>query len=317
MSPKIQASLPIKINAPRQKPKTEESMVPVSFGVRLVTLLAVTLPLAGLVLAGCLLWGYGFNWVELGLLGGMYFFTALGVTVGYHRLFTHRSFETNRAVQVVLVALGSMAFQGPLLTWVAVHRRHHQHSDSDRDPHSPHAYGSGAWAIFKGFWHAHIGWLFRANPANLESYVKDLRRRPWIRRASELFPFWAALGLLIPAVLGWLLIGGWYGALLGFLWGGVIRIFVGHHLTWSVNSVCHLWGMQPFKGHDESRNNFVFGVLGLGEGFHNNHHAFPTSARHGLFWWQLDISYLVIRGLALLGLAWNIRLPRQAALASG
>jgi stearoyl-CoA desaturase (delta-9 desaturase) len=132
-----------------------------------------------------------------------------------------------------------------------------------------------------------------------------------------LFPFWAALGLLIPTLLGWLLIGGWYGALLGFLWGGVIRIFVGHHLTWSVNSVCHLWGMQPFKGHDESRNNFVFGVLGLGEGFHNNHHAFPTSARHGLFWWQVDISYLVIRGLALLGLAWNIRLPSRAALASG
>jgi stearoyl-CoA desaturase (delta-9 desaturase) len=254
--------------------------------------------------------------VELTLLLGMYFITAVGVTVGFHRLFTHRSFETNRVIQFILVVLGSMAFQGPLMTWVAVHRRHHQHSDRELDPHSPHAYGSGVWAMLKGLWHAHIGWLFSANPANLYSYVKDLRQRPLLRWGNDLFVVWVVLGLAIPTLLGWLLIGGWYGALLGFLWGGVLRIFLGHHLTWSVNSVCHFWGLQPFKGMDQSRNNFIFGILGLGEGFHNNHHAFPTSARHGLFWWQLDISYLIIRGLSLVGLAWNVKVPSRAALAA-
>lgn len=295
-------------------PQADLEATPLGWGVRIVTLLAVTVPIVGLITAGLLMWGYGFNWVELGLLLGMYIATALGITVGYHRYFTHRSFETVPAVQFLLAVLGSMAFQGPMLTWVAVHRRHHQHSDQADDPHSPHAHGSGILGLLKGLWHAHLGWMFKPPGFNIAAYVRDFDQRPWLKTVSHLFPLWVALGLLLPTALGWLLIGGWLGAVLGLLWGGIIRIFLVHHVTWSINSICHLWGTQPYKGRDESRNNLLFGILGLGEGFHNNHHAFPTSARHGLKWWQVDVSYLVIRLLGWLGLAWKIRLPSPAAL---
>jgi stearoyl-CoA desaturase (delta-9 desaturase) len=163
--------------------------------------------------------------------------------------------------------------------------------------------------MLRGLWHAHVGWVFRPDPPNLSRYVKDLRQSGLLRMASALFPLWVAIGLLLPAALGGLLTGGWMGALLGLLWGGLARIFLVHHVTWSVNSVCHLWGHRPFRTNDYSRNNFLFGILALGEGWHNNHHAFPTSARHGLRWWQIDVSYWVIRALALLRLAWSVGLP--------
>ena len=264
-------------------------------------LAAVILPFLGLAAAAFLLWGWGFSWVHLGLLLGMYVPTALGITVGYHRLFTHRSFETNRVVQFVLAVLGSMAVEGPLLDWVAMHRRHHEHSDTPDDPHSPHHGGRGLLGLLRGFWHAHLGWIFRPAPPQLARYVKDLRRSALLRDLSALFPLWVAIGLLIPAVLGGVLTCSWAGALLGLVWGGLVRIFFVHHVTWSVNSVCHLWGARPYESGDDSRNNFLFGLLALGEGWHNNHHAFPTSARHGLRWWQVDVSYWVIRGLALRG----------------
>jgi stearoyl-CoA desaturase (delta-9 desaturase) len=277
--------------------------------MRIATLLFVVVPFLGMVAAVVLLWGLGFGWVQLGLLLGMYVLTALGITVGYHRLFTHRSFETGRTVKIILGVLGSMAVQGPLLKWVALHRRHHQYSDHQGDPHSPHHYGQGLVALLRGSWHAHVGWMFRPDPPDLPRYVMDLRQDGLLRTVSALFPVWVVVGLLIPAVLGGVLTGSWIGALLGLLWGGLARVFLIHHVTWSINSVCHLWGRQPFRLTDESRNNFVFGILALGEGWHNNHHAFQTSARHGLRWWQIDVSYWVIRLLALLGLAWRIRLP--------
>jgi stearoyl-CoA desaturase (delta-9 desaturase) len=280
------------------------------------TLGAVILPFLGLVAAIVLLWTRGFHWIELALLLGMYGLTGLGITVGFHRLFTHRSFETNVVVKFVLAVLGSMAVQAPLLKWVAQHRRHHQHSDTPDDPHSPHHQGLGLLGLVRGFWHAHIGWAFEPDTAGLGRCVQDLRQSGALRVASALFPAWVALGLLLPAALGGLLTWSWAGALMGLLWGGLVRICLVHHVTWSVNSVCHLWGGRPFRTADRSRNNFVFGVLALGEGWHNNHHAFPTSARHGLRWWQVDMSYWVIRALALLGLAWKVRLPvDQAALA--
>jgi stearoyl-CoA desaturase (delta-9 desaturase) len=282
-------------------------------GGRVATLGVVVLPFLGLVASIVLLWGWGLSWVELSLLGAMYVLTALGITVGYHRLFTHRSFETNPAVQFVLAVLGSMAVQGPLLRWVAVHRKHHHHSDGHDDPHSPHHHGTGFLGLVRGFWFAHLGWMFQAKPANLGHYVKDLSRSKWLRAVSGLFPVWVAAGLLLPALLGWLLLGGWAGAVLGLVWGGLVRVFLLHHVTWSVNSVCHLWGGRPYPGRDQSRNNFVVGVLSLGEGWHNNHHAFPTSARHGLRWWQIDISYWVIRLLAMLRLARNVKLPEADA----
>jgi stearoyl-CoA desaturase (delta-9 desaturase) len=289
-----------------------------SLGVQFANLVAVVVPFFGLATAGVLLWGWGFSWVPLALMLGMYALSGLGITVGFHRLFTHRSFETGPVVRFVLAALGSMALEGDLLHWVALHRRHHQHSDEHGDPHSPHLHGQGFLGLLAGLWHAHVGWIFQPDPSNLPEYVKDLREDGAARVAGRLFLLWVALGLLLPAALGGLLTGTWTGVLLGLLWGGLARIFLVHHVTWSINSVCHLWGTQPFRVRDHSRNNVVFGVLGLGEGWHNNHHAFPTSARHGLRWWQLDVGYWVIRGLALLGLAWKVRLPaRHGAAAQG
>jgi stearoyl-CoA desaturase (Delta-9 desaturase) len=285
---------------------------PISTRVRLLNLTAVILPFLGFVAVVVSLWGRGFHWVDAGLLLGMYVLTTVGITVGYHRLFTHRSFETNRVVQFVLAVLGSMAVEGPLLKWVAVHRRHHQHSDTHDDPHSPHEQGEGFLGLLRGLWHAHVGWFFEAVPQNLPHYVRDLRQSRVLRTASKLFPLWVILGVLIPAGLGGLLTGTWMGVLSGMLWGGLARIFLVHHVTWSINSICHLWGRQPFQTGDHSRNNVVFGVLGFGEGWHNNHHAFPTSARFGLRWWQVDLGYWFISVLALLGLASRVRLQEES-----
>lgn len=280
-------------------------------GVRIVTFLGILLPLLGVLVAPFVVWGWGFNWTDLGLLLGMYVLTVLGITVGFHRLFVHHSFDTFTWMKFVWAVLGSMAVQGPLFRWVARHRSHHLHADTVDDPHSPHHGGSGIVGVLKGFWHAHVGWLFSPEPTDLERYIKDLKASRPLVVASKLFPLWVAVSLLLPAALGGLITGSWSGFVSGFIWGGLVRIFLVHHVTWSVNSACHLWGQRPYKSHDESRNNFWFGILALGEGWHNTHHAFPTSARHGLRWWEIDISYWVIRGLALLGLVWNVKLPTR------
>ncbi len=290
-------------------PPTAKTHGRLSLGGRIATLLGVTIPLAGLVAAVVFLWGWGFHWAELGLLLGMYTITVLGVTVGFHRLFVHRSFETYLPVKVILTALGSMALQGTMIHWVGLHRWHHQHSDNPEDVHSPHHGGRGILGFLRGFWHSHIGWAFRADPPGLDRYVQDLQKSPTLRAASSLFPLWAILGLLVPAAIGGAVAGSWWGAWIGMVWGGLVRIFLVHHVTWSINSVCHIWGFRPFRSEDESRNNIVLGILAFGEGWHNTHHAFPTSARHGLRWWEFDLSYLVIRGLALVGLTWNLKVP--------
>jgi stearoyl-CoA desaturase (delta-9 desaturase) len=224
---------------------------------------------------------------------------------------------------MALGILGSMAAEGSILRWCAAHRRHHQFSDHDGDPHSPHLHGHdhGIRGIISGFWHAHMGWIFDPPGEALDRYVPDLIRDRKVRAISTFFPLWVGLGFVIPAVLGGLLnlaIGApfWTGAFLGFIWGGLVRIMVVHHITWSVNSVCHIWGSQPYRSGDESRNNVVVGVLALGEGWHNNHHAFPTSARHGLEWWQFDSSWVLIRTMQALRLVRNVRVPtaeRKAA----
>jgi stearoyl-CoA desaturase (Delta-9 desaturase) len=285
------------------------------FAFRMANFLAVVLPVAGLVTALAMLWGTAFNWVYLAIMTGMYLVTGLGITIGYHRLFTHKSFETGRFMTWFWAVAGSMAMEGPLLRWCALHRMHHQHSDHDLDPHSPHTHGGNTvWSVMKGFWHAHVGWLFTAYPKNLEKYTPDLRADPVIARVSQQFGLWVLVGMVIPAVLGGVLTQSWMGAFLGFLWGGPVRVFVVHHITWSINSVCHIWGSRPFNSHDESRNNAIFGILAFGEGWHNNHHAFPASARHGLAWWQFDSSYLVIKSMQLLGLARAVRVPDAARM---
>ena len=281
-----------------------------------VTLIGIVLPFFGLIAAIYSLWGYGFSWVELSLLVGMFLATGLGVTVGFHRLFVHRAFQTVRPVKCVLAVLGSMSVQGPLLRWAAIHRQHHQHSDETDDPHSPNCFGGGVWGVLRGWWHAHIGWMFLPGSPDLARYVRDLHADRLLRAISRTFTLWAALGFIIPAGLGALLSGTWPGGLLGFLWGGLARTFLIHHTTWSINSVCHLWGRQPFRGNDYSRNNVIFGILALGEGWHNNHHAFPHSARHGLRWWEFDLSYQVIRLMELVGLAWGVRVPSPQAMAA-
>lgn len=284
-----------------------------SLGMRVANLIAVLVPFAALVLAMVSLWGRGITWLDLGLMLGMYVATVLGITVGFHRLFTHRSFETTRAVKFVLGVLGSMAVQGRLFKWVALHRRHHQHSDDVDDPHSPHHYGRGFWSVLRGMWHSHVGWIFDADPPDLERYVRDLEQDNTLRGVDRWFFAWAALGLLIPAVIGAAVFRTWNGALWAFVWGGLVRMLLVHHVTWSINSVCHLWGGRPYESGDESRNNYLFGLVALGEGWHNTHHAFPTSSRHGLQWWQPDVSYWVIRSLAAVGLAWDLKLPTMEA----
>lgn len=288
----------------------------VTLAARIGTVAVIIIPFAVFLATPFFFWGWGFTGLDLGLLIGFYILTTLGITIGFHRLFTHRSFETYGFVKIILGVLGSMAVQGPMFEWVALHRVHHRHSDQEEDPHSPHHSGKGFWGAFKGAWHAHIGWFFTANPANLSKYVPDLRNSKALQKVSNLFPVWVLATFLLPAILGGLLSGSWMGMLRGLIWGGAVRLFLVHHVTWSVNSACHLWGRRPFRSRDQSRNNFIFGLLAMGEGWHNSHHAFPNSARHGLKWWEVDISYWVIRMLAATKLAWNIHIPTPAVLKS-
>lgn len=275
----------------------------------------VFVPVVGLVAAVVLLWGRGVGTVDLVLLLSFYTLTTLGITVGYHRMFTHRALRAGPAVRGALAVLGSMSGQGPVIEWCAMHRQHHKHSDRPGDPHSPHHHGAGVVGFFKGMWHAHVGWLFADAPADASASVPDLVADPVLRFVDRHFWVWMLGGWILPGVVGGLVTGTWFGFLTGFLWGGLIRQFALHHTTFSVNSVCHVWGTRPFRSPDESRNNALFGVLTFGEGWHNNHHAFPTSARHGLAWYQLDISWLFIRAMRAAGLVWDVRLPSGHALA--
>jgi stearoyl-CoA desaturase (Delta-9 desaturase) len=286
----------------------------VSADVRIWNFFGVLVPFLGLAAAVVLFWGHGCNWTQLSLMLSMYIVTGIGVTVGFHRLFTHRAFETVPVIRAILIVMGSMSVEGNLLTWVAQHRQHHQFPDRDGDPHSPHLHGAGMKGLLAGFWHAHIGWFFDAPNPDMPKYVGDLLEDPLVRRMSALFKLWVVLGFLLPAAAGGLISHSWTGFYLGLIWGGLLRVFLIHHVTWSINSVCHIWGTRPFRTADESRNNALFAVLAFGEGWHNNHHAFPNSARHGLRWWQIDTSYVTIRFLEIFKLAWKVKLPSTSAL---
>ncbi|MCE9620004.1 MAG: acyl-CoA desaturase [Planctomycetes bacterium] len=278
--------------------------------VKIAMLAAVIFPPIGVLISMVLLWGGLFNATDLILLASMYVLTGLGITIGYHRLCTHKAFATRKPVALFFVIFGSMAAQGPVIWWCATHRRHHQYSDQEFDPHSPHAARDpGIVGFCKGFAHSHIGWLFEKEQVDFKRYVPDLLADPMIMRLNNLFTPLLIAGLLLPALVSGLITMTWTGAALGLLWGGLVRIFLLHHATWSVNSVCHVWGKREFRSGDESRNNPFIGILALGEGWHNNHHAFPASARHGLKWWQFDLSWMVIRTLKGLGLVSKVRLP--------
>ena len=281
-------------------------------------LAGVLIPPLGLVAAIVLLWNRAVDGIDLALLGGSYLVVGLGVTVGYHRLLTHRSFQTHKPLEYAFAILGSMALQGSVLDWVSDHRKHHAHTDEEGDPHSPHVgHGTG----LRGLVHAHVGWLFETHgQADYRRYAPDLYEDPRMKRISKLFPLWALLSLALPALLGGLLHGSLTGALQGLVWGGLVRVFFLHHVTWSINSVCHFFGRRRFELDDHSTNVGWLALPSLGEAWHHNHHAFPRSAAHGLRPWEIDPSALVIRGLRRLGLAWNVVLiprERQVARESG
>jgi stearoyl-CoA desaturase (Delta-9 desaturase) len=258
-------------------------------------LLVVLIPLLATALALRLLWQRVVHTSDLMLLAAMYGLVALGVTVGYHRMLTHRSFRAQPVVKLLLLILGSMAFEGPAIQWAATHTKHHARADREGDPHSP----------VDGFFHAHLGWIFRDGDADPRVYCRHLLNDRIVRFVSKTFLLWAIVSLAIPFGVGWL-VGGWPLALTGLLWGGLVRMFLTHHVTWSVNSVCHTFGRREFETTDQSRNEWIVGLLAFGEGWHNNHHAFPRSAFHGLHWWQFDVSSYLIWALERLGLARDV-----------
>ena len=274
---------------------------------RYANLTAVILPFAAFITAIVLLWNDWVGPVDLAILAAMYLTTALGITIGYHRLLTHRAFDAPAPVKYTLATLGSMAVQGSVIDWVADHRKHHAFTDEDGDPHSPHGHGGGLKGALHGLWHAHMGWLWQTQgAAEKRRYARDLLDDGGMRRIGRAFPLLVLAGLLIPAALGYVLTGTAMGAFTGFLWGGLVRVFLVHHVTWSINSVCHFFGRRRFDVEDESTNVFWLALPSLGESWHHNHHAFPRSARHGLRWWEVDISGLIIRGMEKAGLAHDV-----------
>ncbi|MBI2013869.1 MAG: acyl-CoA desaturase [Candidatus Colwellbacteria bacterium] len=265
---------------------------------KLFLLLAVITPLAATVWAIVLLWNKHVDWADLFALFLFYVLTATGVGIGFHRMLTHKSFEAPAPVRFLFLAFGSMALEGPAIEWAATHNKHHAKSDKEGDPHSP----------LEGFWHAHLGWLFRDRFIRSGVWAKPYENDRTARIADKTFAFWAVLGFILPGLLTlWIGSGFWSGV----LWGGLVRIFLVHHITWSVNSVCHTFGRRVFRSNDRSRNEWIIGILGLGEGWHNNHHAFPKAAYHGMRWWQFDLNGYVIRLLKWLRLVRNVWMPKR------
>jgi len=269
---------------------------------------AVVIPFVATIAAIVLLWNNLVNPTDLMIAATMYLLTAIGITVGFHRLLTHRSFQTSKPAEYVFAVLGSMAVQGPVISWVADHRKHHAHADEEGDPHSPHVgHGEGMRGVLAGLWHAHSGWLMSTQGrADWKRYAPDLYEDRGMRMIGRRFVSLVYLSLAIPAFAGYLVSGTLAGAATGLLWGGLVRIFFVHHVTWSVNSVCHFLGSRRFETDDRSTNVFWLSLPSLGESWHHNHHAFPRSAVHGLRRWELDPSALIISTMEKLGLAWNV-----------
>jgi stearoyl-CoA desaturase (delta-9 desaturase) len=289
---------------------TEDDVEPVANESldRFLTGTVTVLPVLALFVVGWQVWGDWLGYSDLIVFAIMYVLTGLGITVGFHRLFTHRSFKTGKAVRFVLAALGSAAIEGPVISWVADHRKHHAFSDQPGDPHSPHVeHGHGLKGALKGLLHAHVGWLFiHTHRGRKTRYAPDLLKDPVVSFVHRTFVWWVAAGLIAPFVLGWAIGGSVSSGLTGMLWGGLIRMLVLHHVTYSINSLCHFFGKRPYDTGDESRNLAWLVPLSFGEAWHNGHHAFPTSARHGLGRRQFDPSALVITALEKVGLAWDV-----------
>jgi stearoyl-CoA desaturase (delta-9 desaturase) len=276
---------------------------------RNVNVAAVVIPFAGLLAAGALLWDSLLGPLDVAIFAAMYLVTGVGITVGFHRLLTHRAFETYRWLRYLFAVLGSMAIEGRVIDWVADHRKHHTFPDEEGDPHSPHIHdGGGLRGMVQGLWHAQVGWLFRTHgQASSRRYARDLVEDPVMRRINRAFPWLMLISLGIPPLVGFALSGGsWLAALTALVWAGLVRVFVVHHITWSINSICHFFGRRRFDTHDRSTNVFWLALPSLGEAWHHNHHAFPRSAFHGLRWYELDPAGWLIAGMARVGLAWDV-----------
>jgi stearoyl-CoA desaturase (delta-9 desaturase) len=275
---------------------------------RILLTIITALPIVSLIIAGWQLWEQALHTSDLIVFGIVYALTGLGITVGFHRYLTHRSFKTKQPIRVGLAILGSAAVEGPVISWVADHRKHHTYSDEPGDPHSPHVgHGGGLRGTLRGLAHAHLGWLYDHSQRALKTrYAPDLMKDPLIRFVDRTFGLWVLAGLAVPFGLGWLIGGSFHTALTGLLWGGLVRMFVLHHVTYSINSICHVFGRRSFETKDQSRNVAWLAPISFGESWHNNHHAFPTSARHGLRIWQVDPGAGLIWVLEKTGLAWDV-----------
>ncbi|HEX9696096.1 MAG TPA: acyl-CoA desaturase [Actinomycetota bacterium] len=275
------------------------------------TLLAFSIvPLLGVGIAIWSLWGRGLSGVDAAIFAGTYAFTGLGVSAGFHRLFAHKTYDAVRPVRAVLAVAGSMSIEMGVIKWVATHRRHHAFADRPGDPHSPHLDAAqGVKGILRGLWFAHMGWLLGPERTDPDRWAPDLLKDPAMRWIDRAFPLWVALSVLIPPALGYAITGTWAGAATAFLWGSLVRIFLLHHVTFSINSICHFFGRRPYDTKEESRNVWPLAFISFGEAWHNNHHAFPSSSRLGLRWWQVDPGTMLIRALCAAGLGRNARRP--------
>jgi stearoyl-CoA desaturase (delta-9 desaturase) len=276
--------------------------------------LFVAVPLLAVLAAIPLAWGWGLGWHDIVIAFVFYVVTGMGITMGFHRHFTHSSFKAARPLHVSLAIAGSLAIEGPVLVWVADHRRHHKYSDKEGDPHSPWRFGNDWKALSKGLLYAHVGWMFNPNRTSQQKFCPDLLADPPIRRVSSTFPLWVAVSLLAPALIGGLWSMSLAGALTAFFWASLVRICLLHHVTWSINSVCHTFGNEDFDVRDKSRNVAWLAIPSFGESWHNLHHSDPTCARHGALEGQIDISARAIWIAEKLGWAWDVRWPDEQRL---
>jgi len=297
-------------------PKSDFEDEPASLTQRIIVGVFVGVPTLALIAAIPFAWGWGLGWHDVVIAAVFYWITGLGITVGYHRYFTHGSFKAKTPLRVALAVAGTMAMQGPVLTWVSDHRRHHKYSDKEGDPHSPWRYGNDTKALAKGLMFAHLLWLFDPNQTSEEKYSPDLLADKNIRRVSSLFAPIVGVSLLLPALIGGLWGMSWHGAITAFFWAGLVRITFLHHVTWSINSICHTFGDEDFQTRDKSRNVSWLAIASFGESWHNLHHADPTCARHGALKGQIDQSARVIRWFEQLGWAYDVRWPDEARLES-
>jgi stearoyl-CoA desaturase (Delta-9 desaturase) len=297
------------------KPLTEGKQ---SIGVLIALWAFVVIPFVALIAAVPLAWGGALTWVDVAIGAFFYVVSGLGITVGFHRYLTHGSFKARRGLRVALAVAGCMAIQGEPNQWVADHRRHHTFSDQEGDPHSPWRFGTSFWALTKGLWYAHMGWLFHREMSNRERFAPDLLADKDIRRVDTLFPLIVALSILAPAAAGGLITMSWSGALWAFFWAGLVRVSLLHHVTWSINSVCHVYGERPFavRNGDKASNFWPLAIISFGESWHNLHHSDPTCARHGVLKGQVDISARTIWVFEKLGWASDIRWPKAERVAA-